>query len=109
MYSAKFIFARGVWDDEFYQLDKQIADAARSTPGYLGEEAWENSGTGLFCNVYYWESLESLRQLMQHPAHLEAKAKQAKWLAGYQVVVSQILRVYGDSNLSGKLPLTNTE
>lgn len=106
MYSATFIFAKAEWDDDFHKLDAQVASAARSTPGYLGEESWENSSTGLVSNVYYWESLEALQQLMHHPAHLEAKSKQGKWLAGYQVIVSQVLRVYGDSKLDGKLPVT---
>ena len=105
MFSATFIFAKGEWDDEFYKLDEQIAATARATPGYLGEESWENSTTGLVSNVYYWDSLESLQQLMRHPAHLEAKSKQSKWLNGYQVVVSQVLRVYGDSKLNDKLPV----
>ena len=106
MYSATFIFAKGEWDEEFHRLDDQIAAAARATPGYLGEDAWENPTTGLVCNVYYWESLEALQQLMHHPAHLEAKSKQARWLAGYQVVVSQVLRVYGDARLGDKLAVT---
>jgi heme-degrading monooxygenase HmoA len=50
--------------------------------------------------VYYWESLESLQALMQHPQHLAAKAAQAKWLAGYQVIISQVLRTYGDAKIS---------
>ena len=107
MYSATFIFAKGEWDDEFYKLDEQIASVARSTPGYLGEESWENNTTGLVANVYYWDSLDALQSLMRHPAHLEAKAKQAKWLNGYQVIVSQVLRVYGDAKLQGQLPITS--
>ncbi len=107
MYSSTFIFAKGEWDEEFYRLDEQIAAAARATPGYLGEESWENPTTGLVSNVYYWESMDALQALMRHPTHLEAKAKQAQWLAGYQVVVSQVLRVYGDSKLAGKLPITS--
>lgn len=106
MDSATFIFAKGDWDDAFYKLDEQIAAIARSTPGYLGEESWENVGAGLTSNVHYWDTLESLQQLMQHPAHLEAKARQAAWLAGYQVVIAQVLHMYGDGGLGGKLPVT---
>ncbi|WP_442975276.1 antibiotic biosynthesis monooxygenase family protein, partial [Salmonella enterica] len=95
MYASTFIFAKGQWDDEFHRLDEQIASAARATPGYLGEEAWENASTGLVSNVYYWESLEARKALMQHPSHREAKAQQARWLDGYQVVISQVLRTYG--------------
>lgn len=104
MYSATFIFAKGDWDDEFHRLDAEIASVAKATPGYLGEESWENSQTGLVSNVYYWESLEALQGLMQHPAHLEAKSRQSAWLAGYRVVISQVLRTYGDSRLDALLP-----
>jgi heme-degrading monooxygenase HmoA len=97
MYSSTFIFAKKQFDDEFHRLDQAIAVAAKDIPGYLGEESWENAATGLVSNVYYWESMEALQQLMRHPAHLEAKAKQANWLAGYQVIVSQVLRCYGDA------------
>ena len=34
---------------------------------------------------------------MTHPAHLEAKASQANWLAGYRVVIAKVMRAYGDS------------
>ncbi|OYT87667.1 MAG: antibiotic biosynthesis monooxygenase [Burkholderiales bacterium PBB6] len=101
LYSATFIFAKGEWDDEFHRLDQAIAAAAKATPGYLGEESWENTATGLVSNVYYWASLDALQALMRHPVHLEAKARQASWLKGYQVVVAQVLRTYGDGQLAG--------
>jgi hypothetical protein len=41
---------------------------------------------------------------MQHPAHLKAKAAQAQWLNGYQVVIAQVLRTSGDDKLAGLLP-----
>lgn len=44
----------------FIALMKPSPMVARSTPGYLGEESWENTATGLISNVYYWESLEAL-------------------------------------------------
>ncbi|MED5617657.1 antibiotic biosynthesis monooxygenase family protein [Ideonella sp. BN130291] len=103
MYSSTFIFAKGDYDDEFHRLDQAIAEAAQSIPGYLGEEAWENPATGQLCNVYYWDSLEALGALMQHPRHLQAKAQQHRWLDGYQVVVSQVLKTYGDGKLAHPL------
>jgi heme-degrading monooxygenase HmoA len=106
VFSSTFIFAKRQFDDEFHRLDGLIAEAARATPGYLGEEFWENASTGLISNVYYWESLESLKLLMNHPAHVEAKSNQHRWLAGYQVVISQVLRTYGDTKLSNLLPVT---
>ncbi|MEP6502406.1 MAG: antibiotic biosynthesis monooxygenase [Betaproteobacteria bacterium] len=101
VYSSTFIFAKKQFDDEFHRLDQIIAAAAKSLPGYLGEEAWENAGTGLVSNVYYWSSLESLQALLQHPAHLQAKAGQANWLAGYRVVIAEVMRAYGGGELAG--------
>lgn len=101
MYASTFIFRAGQYDDEFHRLDQSIAETARTLPGYLGEETWENTGAGLIQNVYYWESEEALLQLIRHPAHLEAKSKQARWLDGYRVVISKVMRQYGDGKLLG--------
>jgi heme-degrading monooxygenase HmoA len=107
MYTSTFIFATGQLDEAFHRLDQEIAAMARQIPGYLGEESWENPANGLVSNVYYWESLDALQQLMQHPSHLQAKRQQGNWLAGYQVVISEVVRMYGDSGLTGRLPVTS--
>lgn len=78
---------------------RKLAEAAKTVPGYLGEEAWENPKIGLISNVYYWESPDALCALMHHSKHLEAKAKQSQWLDGYQVVISQVIKIYGDERL----------
>jgi heme-degrading monooxygenase HmoA len=106
MYTSTFTFATKQFDDAFHRLDQEIAAMARAIPGYLGEETWENPATGLVSNVYYWESLEALQQLVQHPRHQDAKRAQGNWLAGYQVVISQVLRMYGDDKLGKRLPVT---
>jgi heme-degrading monooxygenase HmoA len=100
MYSATFIFDKKQFDDAFYALDAAIAEAAKQSEGYLGEESWENAETGRVCNVYYWRDLESLQALIQHPKHLEAKAKQANWLNGYQIVIAEVIRAYGDGTIA---------
>lgn len=100
MYSSTFIYATRQFDEDFHRLDQAIADMARRIPGYLGEESWENPATGQVSNVYYWESLEALQALVRHPDHQAAKAAQARWLDGYQVIVSQVLRTYGDDKLA---------
>ena len=99
MYSSTFIFKAGQYDDEFHRLDQRIAEVARAIPGYLGEETWENAAAGLIQNVYFWESEEALLKLISHPAHVEAKAKQARWLDGYRVVIAKVIREYGDGRL----------
>lgn len=103
MYTSTFTFAKGDYDAEFFALDERIAEVARAIPGYLGEEAWENATTGLISNVYCWNSMEALQQLMGHPAHREAKQAQARWLKGYQVVIAQVVRSYGDGGIAHPL------
>ena len=99
MYSATFIFDKKQYDDAFYALDKTIAEAAKETDGYIGEESWENAETGRVCNVYYWRDLQCLQNLINHPKHLEAKALQANWLNGYQIVIAEVIRAYGDGSI----------
>ena len=99
MYTATFTFAKREFDDEFHALDQVIAEVARSIPGYLGEESWENPASGLISNVYYWQTMAALQALMTHPAHAAAKAHQQRWLAGYQIVIAQVLRSYGDGGI----------
>lgn len=100
MFTATFTFKKGQYDDAFHQLDQAIAQVAHGLPGYLGEEAWENAESGLISTVYYWSTLEALQQLIEHPTHLEAKRQYAKWIDGYQVVIGQVIRSFGD----GKIP-----
>jgi heme-degrading monooxygenase HmoA len=100
MYSATFIFDKKQYDDAFYELDAAIAAAAKETDGYLGEESWQNAETSRVCNVYYWRDLQSLQALMNHPKHLEAKAQQGNWLAGYQIVIAEVIRAYGDGSIA---------
>jgi len=103
MYSLTFLFGRRQFDEKFHRLDAEIAAAAKSMPGYFGEESWENVASGPVSNVYCWESLEALQGQMHHPAHRQAKAEQSKWLNGYQVVISKVLRTYGDGRVSSPI------
>ncbi len=103
MYTATFTFAKREFDDEFHALDQVIAQVAKSIPGYLGEESWENPAAGLVCNVYYWDSRAVLQQLIEHPAHLAAKQRQGQWLAGYHVTLAQVVGSYGDGGIAHPL------
>ena len=100
MYSATFIFDKKQFDAEFYQLDLAIAEIAKQTTGYLGEEAWENPETGRVSTVYYWQTMAGLHELINHPKHLEAKAAQSNWLNGYQIIIAQVIRAYGDGAIA---------
>lgn len=105
MYSASFVFAGRHLDDTFHALYAEITKVAEGLQGFRGMESWENRETGLVSKVFYWESLEALQQLMVHPTHLRAKAAHEQWLAGYQVVIAKVMRVYGDTRLDALLPL----
>ena len=47
--------------------------------------------------------MEALQQLMRHPAHRDAKQAQARWLRGYQVVIAEVVRSYGDGGIAHPL------
>ena len=99
MYSAAFIFEPGEYDAEFHRLNALIDAVAQANPGYLGRESWQ-AVEGTRRNVtYYWRDLESLQAFSQAPAHLEAKRQYARWYRGYQIVVAQVQRSYGDGKL----------
>ncbi len=100
MFSSTFTFKAGQYDQHFHRLDQQIAEAARAIPGYLGEETWQSADAALIQNIYYWESEAALLQLINHPAHREAKAKQERWLDGYRVVIAKVIREHGDGKLA---------
>jgi heme-degrading monooxygenase HmoA len=103
VFTATFTFAKREFDEAFHAIDQAVARIAKAIPGYVGEESWENPATGMICNVYYWDSLEALRQLIEHPTHLAAKQRQQQWLDGYQVTIAQVLRSYGDGGIAHPL------
>ena len=47
--------------------------------------------------------VESLRALMRHPAHIDAKQRQRQWLAGYQVVTAKVVGSDGDGGIAHPL------
>jgi len=47
--------------------------------------------------------MDALRALIEHPAHQAAKREQARWLAGYQVVIAQVLGHFGDGKIDHPL------
>lgn len=99
MYSSTFIFHAKAYDEDFHKLNDEIAARARAIPGFLGEEEWHNEQTGLHAEVYYWDTLQSLHELIGMPAHQLAKAQHPRWLGPYRVVISEVISVYGQPDL----------
>lgn len=96
MYSASFIFEPGQYDDAFYKLDNLIAEIALVTDGYIGKESWTSVDGSKVNSVYYWDSLESLKVFSTHPKHIEAKRQYKRWYQGFHIVISEVIKSYGD-------------
>ena len=104
MYSASFIFKPGQYDDEFHRLNGLIEEVARETPGFLGSEPWRSPDGTRINATYYWADLDGLKSFSTHPRHLEAKRQYSRWYDGYHIVISEIIRSYGDGALSHFTP-----
>lgn len=99
MFTSTFMFEAKEFDEDFHRLNDQIAEQARQIPGWLGEESWHNESTGLHSEVYYWESMEALRQLIGMAEHKVAKASHERWIGRYRVVIGEVLSTYGQAGL----------
>ncbi len=104
MYSASFIWEPGDYDEEFHRLNDIIDEVAQSLPGFIGVDGWQTADGSRKNAVYYWDSLETLKAFSRHPAHLEAKKQYSRWYNGYHIVVSEVLRSYGDEAFAHPTP-----
>jgi len=90
-------------DYELHQRDQAIVEIAQSIPGCLGEEAWENTASGLISTVYYWDSHEALRQPVEHPGQHAGGKLQGLWPEGDHVTIVHVLKRGGDGDISHPL------
>jgi heme-degrading monooxygenase HmoA len=104
MYCAAFIWEPGEYDAEFHRLNALIDGVARSLPSFLGTDSWQSPDGQRKCVNYYWTDLDTLKAFSTHPTHLEAKRQYFKWYDGYHIVISQVLRSYGDNAFSHITP-----
>jgi heme-degrading monooxygenase HmoA len=102
--SAAFIFRPGSYDDEFHRLNKLIDAAARATERFLGSETWRSFDGKTLNATYYWETLEALKEFSGNADHLEAKKQYSRWYDGYHIVVSEVIRSYGDDSIPHLTP-----
>jgi heme-degrading monooxygenase HmoA len=96
VFSAAFIFEPGEYDAEFHRLNERIEQAAESMSGFLGAEVWTSTDGKRFNATNYWDSLETLREFSVHAKHLEAKRQYSRWYGGFHIVISEVVRSYGD-------------
>lgn len=97
---CQFIFRPGTYDADFYRLDGQIAEYARSLPGFDRVEKWVSPDGQDVNAIYYFADMSSVRQLARFPEHLEAKEQVNRWYDGYRIVVSEVTATYGDGRLA---------
>ena len=107
MFSAAFIYQPGEYDSEFHRLNDMIQAAAEAMPSYLGVESWQSADGQLKNATYYWSDLAALKEFSMHPNHLEAKRNYARWYQGYHIVISQVIRSYGDGAFKHITPANN--
>ena len=104
MFTAAFIFEPGTYDDRFLALDAQIEAAAAANPGYLGRDTWQTADGARINATYYWQDLESLKAFSADPNHQEAKRNYQLWYKGFHIVISEVIRSYGDGAFSHITP-----
>ena len=59
--------------------------------------------TGLIATVCYWQTLEAMQYLVEHPQHRAAKDLQGRWIRGDHITIAQVLRSYGDGGIAHPL------
>ncbi len=96
MISAQFIFKPGTYDEEFHLLDAEIEAYVATIPGFLGAEKWVSHDGQTKNSMYYFETMDAMFQLSRFDVHREAKGKYQNWYDGFQIVVSEIKKSYGD-------------
>lgn len=96
MISCSFIFSPGSYDEEFHELDGRIDAFASSLEGFIGVDRWVSEDGKARNSIYYFKSMESVKELSRYPEHLIAKQNYKKWYLGYQIVVSEVVGSYGD-------------
>jgi len=104
MYIASFIVDPGQYDSDFHRLNGIIDSVARSLPGFLGAESWQSSDGSRKNATYFWDSLDTLKFFSTHPVHQEAKRQYAQWYKGYHIVISEVIRSYGDGSFGHITP-----
>ena len=81
-----------------------IDAAARATERFLGSETWRSFDGKTLNATYYWETLEALKEFSGNADHLEAKKQYSRWYDGYHIVVSEVIRSYGDDSIPHLTP-----
>lgn len=95
MICCSFIFTPGVYNESFYELDKQIADYAYSLDGFDRVERWQSNDGSTRNVMYFFQDMESVNKLASFSQHGIAKKRFAEWYHGYRVDIFELKSSYG--------------
>jgi hypothetical protein len=70
----------------------------------MGSETWQSFAGKTLNATYYWGSLDALKEFSVNPTHLDAKKQYSRWYDGYHIVVSEVIRSYGDNTIAHATP-----
>jgi heme-degrading monooxygenase HmoA len=104
MIICQFIFKPGTYDEDFYNLDRQIDEYARALPGFVRVEMWFSADQTIKNASYTFETMADVQKLATYPQHLDAKRENARWYDGYRIIISEVTRTYGDGRLEPESP-----
>jgi heme-degrading monooxygenase HmoA len=97
--SCQFVFEPGEYDDEFHQLDGQIDLFASELSGFISVHRWVSPDGRLKNSIYFFQDMESVKELAKFPQHLVAKREVKRWYKSYQILITEVVASYGDGNL----------
>ena len=99
IYTATFIIKPKEYNDEFHSLNDQIDEIAVQSPGYLYKEKWFSRDGKIENVVYYWDSLEAIREFAKNELHRMAKSRYEEWYHGYRVMISEVIQTRQNGDL----------
>ena len=94
-YAVIFTSIRTEGDNDYNQTGHDIEHIAKTQPGYLGIEHFENEATKMRMTISYWKTVDDIKKWKQNAQHLIAQQKGKDiWYKYYTVRIAKIERGY---------------
>lgn len=91
-YAVIFTSVRTDTDNGYAQAAREVAELARSQPGFLGFDSVRNE---IGISVSYWQDLDSIRAWKENAIHRNAQRRAKEWYQSFRVRVCKVEREYG--------------
>ncbi len=86
MICGQSVVRPGTSDGDFHHLDGQTAHHARSLPGVISAETWQQPGSGPVNATAYLAGPEPGAHLATFPIHPEGKGRAPRRYDGYRII-----------------------